>query len=133
MIWGLSSVLSHVAILPRFSTGQVLRGLYADDFIITGYSKEWLENEVRPAVFEFLAERGLVLFQEKTKITHIGNGFDFLGWNVRKYNGKLPSKANISAHLAKLRELAKNTAQMVTLFALSNMWMARRYLLANAG
>ena len=46
----------------------------------------------------------------KTKITHIGDGFDFLGWNLRKYNGKLlikPSKANIGALLAKLRELIK--------------------------
>ncbi|WVV48912.1 hypothetical protein THH46_10530 [Pseudomonas sp. NA13] len=40
---------------------------YADDFIITGCSKEWLENEVRPAVVEFLAERGLVLSPEKPK------------------------------------------------------------------
>ena len=47
---------------------------FADDFIITGCSKEWQENEVRPAVVEFLAERGLVLSPEKTKITHIGKG-----------------------------------------------------------
>ncbi|WP_235942460.1 reverse transcriptase domain-containing protein, partial [Acinetobacter terrae] len=41
-------------------TGKKLQLVrYADDFIITGYSKEWLENEVRPAVVEFLAERGL--------------------------------------------------------------------------
>ncbi|MCI3944420.1 group II intron reverse transcriptase/maturase [Pseudomonas syringae] len=83
---------------------------YADDLIITGCLKEWLENEVRPAVVEFLAKRGLVLSLEKTKITHIGDGFDFLGWNLRKYNGKLlikSSKANIRAHLAKLREVIK--------------------------
>ena len=60
---------------------------YADDFIITGHSKEWLENEVQPAVVEFLAERGLILSPEKTTITHIKDGFDFLGWNIRKYNG----------------------------------------------
>ncbi|MFU5279481.1 group II intron maturase-specific domain-containing protein, partial [Pseudomonas aeruginosa] len=107
-------------------TGKKLRLVrYADDFIITGYSKEWLENEVRPAVVEFLAERGLVLSQEKTKITHIGNGFDFLGWNVRKYNGKLlikPSKANISAHLAKLRESIKanRTTRQTNLIGLLN-------------
>lgn len=57
---------------------------YADDFIITGNSKEWLEQEVKPAVVEFLAKRGLVLSPEKTKITHIGEGFDFLGWSIRK-------------------------------------------------
>ncbi|MDO8466228.1 MAG: reverse transcriptase domain-containing protein, partial [Gallionella sp.] len=44
---------------------------YADDFIITGNSKEWLQQEVKPAVAEFLAERGLLLSPEKTKITHI--------------------------------------------------------------
>src|SRR5712692_10673699 len=68
---------------------------YADDFIITGNSKEWLEHEVKPAVVAFLAERGLVLSPVKTKVTHIRDGFDFLGWNIRKYNGKLlmkPSK-----------------------------------------
>lgn len=81
---------------------------YADDFIITGNSKEWLEQEVKPAVVEFLAKRGLVLSPEKTKITHIGEGFDFLGWSIRKYGGKLlmkPSKANVKAHLDKIREI----------------------------
>ncbi len=79
---------------------------YADDFIITGNSKEWLEHEVKPAVVEFLAERGLVLSPEKTKVTHIRDGFDFLGWNIRKYDNKLlmkPSKANVKAHLDKIR------------------------------
>jgi hypothetical protein len=42
------------------------------------------------------------LVTRKTRITHIKDGFDFLGWNFRKYNGKLlmkPSKANVEAHL----------------------------------
>ncbi len=98
---------------------------YADDFIITGYSKEWLEQEVKPAVVEFLAERGLVLSPEKTKITHIGAGFDFLGWNIRKYHGKLltkPSKANVRAHLDKIREIIKAnaTAKQVNVIRLLN-------------
>jgi len=62
---------------------------YADDFIITGNSKEFLQNVVRPWVEEFLAERGLSLSAEKTRVVHIDDGFDFLGWNFRKYNGKL--------------------------------------------
>lgn len=37
----------------------------------------------------FLKERGLTLSEEKTLITHISDGFDFLGFNVRKYNGTL--------------------------------------------
>jgi RNA-directed DNA polymerase len=83
---------------------------YADDFIITGHSQEWLEHEVKPAVVAFLAERGLVLSPEKTKITHIKDGFDFLGWNIRKYHGKLlmkPSQASVKAHLDKIRDVIK--------------------------
>jgi RNA-directed DNA polymerase len=52
---------------------------YADDFIITGSSYELLEHEVKPLVEQFLGQRGLELSPEKTRITHIENGFDFLG------------------------------------------------------
>jgi len=98
---------------------------YADDFIITGNSKEWLEQEVKPAVVAFLAERGLVLSPKKTRVTHIDEGFDFLGWNIRKYNGKLlikPSKANVKAHLDKIRAVIKGnkTAKQANLIRLLN-------------
>ena len=80
---------------------------YADDFIITGSSKELLEDEVKPLVEGFLRERGQELSAEKTKITHIEDGFDFLGQNVRRYShGKLwikPSKKNIHTFLEKVR------------------------------
>src|SRR5215471_21835502 len=62
---------------------------YADDFVITGTSQRLLEEEVKPLVTKFLQERGLELSQEKTRITHIADGFDFLGKNIRKYNGQL--------------------------------------------
>ena len=83
---------------------------YADDFIITGVSKELLENEVKPLVVEFLAARGLVLSEKKTKITHVTEGFDFLGWNVMFFNRMLvtqPSKKNIKAFLGKIRDLLR--------------------------
>jgi RNA-directed DNA polymerase len=87
--------VNKVAIVPKV---KLVR--YADDFIITGRTKEQLETEVLPLIKEFLAERGLTLSEEKTKITHITEGFDFLGFNIRKYdNGKLltkPSKASLS-------------------------------------
>jgi RNA-directed DNA polymerase len=75
---------------------------------------------VKPAVVEFLAERGLVLSPEKTRITHIEVGFDFLGWNIRKYNGKLlmkPSKASVKSHLDRIREVieANKTSTQVSL------------------
>jgi RNA-directed DNA polymerase len=79
---------------------------YADDFIITGCSKELLENEVKPLVERFMLERGLQLSPEKTCITHIEQGFNFLGQNLRKYGGKLlitPSKKNMHAFLEKVR------------------------------
>ncbi len=79
---------------------------YADDFIITGDSKELLENEVRPLVEQFLKERWLTLSPDKTRLTHINEGFDFLGQNLRKYDGKplvKPSKKNTHAFLEKVR------------------------------
>jgi RNA-directed DNA polymerase len=79
---------------------------YADDFIITGSSRELLENEVQPLVERFLATRGLVLSKSKTKVTHVTEGFDFLGWNVRLMNRMLltqPSKKNTKAFLDKIR------------------------------
>jgi RNA-directed DNA polymerase len=81
--------------------------VYADDFVITGESKELLQNEVMPVVEEFLKERGLELSREKTIITNINYGFDFLGQNVRRYGNKFiikPSKYNVKAFLNKIRE-----------------------------
>ena len=81
---------------------------YADDFIITGNSKELLEEKVKPLVESFLRERGLELSPEKTRVTHINDGFDFLGWNFRKYDSKLlikPSKESIKSILGKVKEV----------------------------
>src|SRR5260370_6358158 len=58
---------------------------YADDFCITGSSKELLEQAVKPLVEQFLRERGLDLSTEKTVVTPIEQGFDFLGQTIRKY------------------------------------------------
>jgi len=83
---------------------------YADDFVVTGISKEVLEHNVLPAVRQFMATRGLELSEEKTRITHIAEGFDFLGQNVRKYADKLliqPAKKSVKALMAKVREIVK--------------------------
>lgn len=84
---------------------------YADDFIITGISKELLEDKVKPIVEAFMAERGLELSPEKTLITHITEGFDFLGQNLRKYNGKMlikPSRKSLRAHLQKIKSIVRS-------------------------
>lgn len=98
---------------------------YADDFVITGNSKELLENEVKPLVEKFLSTRGLELSPEKTSITHIDEGFDFLGVNIRKYSGKLlikPSKKNVKAFLDKVRNAIKGNkaAKQINLINLLN-------------
>nr|WP_294490280.1 group II intron reverse transcriptase/maturase [uncultured Anaerosporobacter sp.] len=70
---------------------------YADDFVITANSKEVAE-ELKTIVSEFFLSRGLTLSVEKTVITHIDRGFDFLGWTFKKYNEKLiikPSKTSV--------------------------------------
>ena len=90
---------------------------YCDDFIVTGCSEELLIQQVRPCVEEFLSERGLTLSPHKTRVTHIDEGFDFLGFNLRKYSGKLltmPSQKNIQQLIDKIRLLIKANRQART-------------------
>lgn len=64
---------------------------YADDFVVTASSEE-LVREIKELISAFLKKRSLELSEEKTLITHIDYGFDFLGWNFRKHEGKLQIK-----------------------------------------
>ncbi len=85
---------------------------YADDFVVVAETKEILEETVKPALQRFLAERGLRLSEEKTMVTHIQDGFDFLGKTLRKYGPQLivqPSKAAAKSILAKLGDLLRRS------------------------
>ena len=85
---------------------------YADDFLITAPSKEVAE-EICERIRVFLAERGLELSESKTLITHINDGFDFLGWSFRKYDGTLlikPSRKSIRRIIGKVREIVHKAA-----------------------
>jgi RNA-directed DNA polymerase len=89
---------------------------YADDFIITADSKE-IAEELKYLVSDFLQSRGLQLSAEKTAITYIGNGFDFLGWNFRKFKGKLivkPSKDSVKRVVRKLSEIILSESKAST-------------------
>ncbi|HBA71180.1 MAG TPA: group II intron reverse transcriptase/maturase [Geobacter sp.] len=101
------------AVTPYRSKVNVIR--YAADFVITGKTKELLEETIKPEVEKFLKERGLTLSPEKTRITRIEDGFDFLGQNPRKYSGKFltkPAKSNFKTILVRIREtIRKFTAQ----------------------
>jgi len=105
---GLESVAKQAAPQQRHKVNTIR---YADDFIVTGASKEVLERHVKPAVEAFLAERGLRLSTEKTHITHNSDGFDFLGFHLRKYGDKVlikPAKQNVKALLSKVRGIIKS-------------------------
>ena len=70
---------------------------YADDFIVTAREKEPLET-IQLQIKQWLSLRGLELSSEKTFITSIEDGFDFLGFHHRHYSGKLlikPSKQKV--------------------------------------
>jgi RNA-directed DNA polymerase len=113
---GLEGRLSKV--FPRRSdrkNSKVHLIRYADDFVITGASREVLER-AKSEVETFLAERGLSLSPEKTKVTHISAGFDFLGFNVRTYKGKLlikPSKDAQTAVWRKVRGIIRGNKMVV--------------------
>jgi RNA-directed DNA polymerase len=114
---GLEAVLapwtSRKTVQGRTAKVNLIR--YADDFVITGNSKELLEQQIKPLVEQFLCERGLELSAEKTRITHIDDGFDFVGQNVRKYKGKMlikPAEKNVKRFLEnKIRKVIKENKQ----------------------
>jgi len=80
---------------------------YADDLIITAPTMERAEH-VKETVKKHITARGLQLSEEKTLITNIADGFDFLGWNFRKYKEKLlikPSKKAQQNCMEKIRNV----------------------------
>jgi len=103
---GLERVV-HAAV-PRRSRANFVR--YADDFIVTGKSRRILEEHVQPAIEAFLAERGLSLSAEKTVITHIRDGFTFLGQTFRKTGNVLritPAREGVLALVRKVGTLIR--------------------------
>jgi RNA-directed DNA polymerase len=70
---------------------------YADDAVVMCHSRDQAV-EVRGRLDAWLRTLGLALHEDKTRIVHLSQGFDFLGFNVRGYDGKLlirPSKAAV--------------------------------------
>jgi len=67
---------------------------YADDFVVFCETKEDAEQVVE-ILTTWLAERGLSLAQDKTRIVHLDEGFDFLGFNVRRYRARRTSRTEL--------------------------------------
>jgi RNA-directed DNA polymerase len=89
--------------VPRRSRVNFVR--YADDFIVTGKSKRLLVENIKPAIEAFLAERGLILSEEKTVITHIKRGFTFLGQTFRKCGNVLQITPSAEGVLTLIRKI----------------------------
>ncbi len=96
-------------IYKRYDRHKVNFVRYADDFIVTADSED-TAKEIVELIKPFLKEKGLELSESKTLISHIDDGFDFLGWNFRKYKGKLlikPSKDSIDKITHKMSDIIK--------------------------
>jgi RNA-directed DNA polymerase len=78
---------------------------YADDLVVFCHTRHEAE-QVKARLASWLAPRGLAFNEDKTRIVNLGQGFDFLGFNVRRYHGKLlikPSKAAVRRIRERLR------------------------------
>ena len=96
---------------PAWKKSKVNFVRYADDFVITSPSKELIEREIAPLVNEFLAQRSLQISQEKTRITEMEIGFNFLSQNFRKYKKTLlikPAKNSIKSFKEKVKQTIKD-------------------------
>jgi RNA-directed DNA polymerase len=119
----------------RYSTAPSHRGWsvpgtpvlvrYADDLVALCYSREHAE-QVKERLAAWLAPRGLTFNEDKTRIVHLSEGFDFLGFNVRHYRstGKLlikPSKAAVKRFWARLRAEVRSLSGSNALAVISRL------------
>lgn len=107
----ISPLLANVALdgLECVLPGRAGYIRYADDLVVTAKSREEIEALI-PTIEAFLAERGLELNTEKTRMVHVRDGFNFLGFNVRSYNGKClvrPQKEKVQICLKAIRAWLK--------------------------
>ena len=79
---------------------------YADDFVVHCHTRQQaLEVKARSAAW--LAPRGLAFNEDKTQVVSLTDGYDFLGFNVRRYGRKLlikPSKTAVRRIRRRLRD-----------------------------
>jgi RNA-directed DNA polymerase len=86
-------------------TGSPVLVRYADDLVAFCHTRQEAE-QVKARLAAWLAPRGLAFNEDKTRIVTLGEGFDFLGFTIRRYRGKLlikPSKAAVRRIRERLR------------------------------
>lgn len=107
---------------------------YADDFVVVGKTKEDLEEKAKPLIQEFLKERGLSLNLEKTVITSIEEGFNYLGFHFREFPDKnrakgykqgiflvKPPRAKVLSFVRKLKEVVRDYRQKPAAILISKL------------
>ena len=83
---------------------------YADDLVACCYSRQQAE-QVKAQLADWLAPRGLVFNEDKTRIVNLEEGFDFLGFNLRRYRrGRRPGKLLIKPSQDAVRRIRKRLA-----------------------
>jgi len=93
---------------------------YADDFVVMVHGERWHVEQLREEISRVLAPMGLVLSPVKTRIVHMQEGFDFLGFHIqwRKKRGTIKwyvytfiAKRPIKSIRDKIRALTRRTSQ----------------------
>ena len=126
----LSPLLANIALhgmetalgITRYAQGCVKRTVkrvlvrYADDLVVVCDSQVEAE-QAQVDLQRFLKLRGLELSEEKTRMVHLSEGFDFLGFNIRHYRSQntrtgwklliKPAKRSVAAFREKLRATFK--------------------------
>lgn len=110
----ISPLLANIALdgMQRMLGSEYGFVRYADDFVVCASTREAAEL-AKSKLQDWLAERGLLLHPQKTRIVHINDGFNFLGFNIRRYRGKClftPQKEKVLQFLRSIRSWLKRHA-----------------------
>jgi RNA-directed DNA polymerase len=90
---------------------------YADDLVTTAPTREVLEHYALPKIKAFLGQRGLQINEAKTRIVHVTEGFNFLGFEIRRFKDKLltrPQKDKVIGHIRSLKSYLRQHRQSPT-------------------
>jgi len=95
---------------------------YADDFLVLVSGNRDHADDLCQQVAAVLAPMGLRLSAEKTLITHIDDGFDFLGWRIqrhlkrgttdRRYVYTYPAKKSVASITGKVKALCRSDTNL---------------------
>jgi RNA-directed DNA polymerase len=89
---------------------------YADDFVVMVHGEQADAERIRDDIAEVLAPMGLDLSEAKTRVTHVDEGFDFLGYRIQRHQKRgtnkrfvytYPSKAALAVIKRKVKQMSR--------------------------